>query len=699
MKQLAATYDLESYKRLFVANIYVPKHPTQKKFSYVLDAERDSIESQYETIGRLLKFMGDPDYLIIGYNSQSYDDLLIRHMRTLNNEGSPIDAKTDYLTRELQEATATIIEHGKSEFTKALKYSKSMPNSLDLFALLNPLPSLKKVEIRLRSRNVQDLPYPPSYDEPFTQEQVDEVVDYCWNDVMETHNLYEQHGKGAHQLRVSLQDLFDIKAPKLESLSEPQVAERTMMELYGRKTGCYGQTLRTMAEATTEHYISMEQPIRFADVIPDMIAFDDHDLATMLDTLKSKSTPVSTSGHPSTTILQNTITLGETSYQMGGGGLHSVDEPGVITPRSPTAQLIDVDVASYYPAILINNKLHPAHLEESFSALYQQIRDERIRIKRANSKDPNAHALKIVINSLFGKTASRYSPFYDPSITLAITITGQLALLMLIEMFEDQSIKVVSANTDGVTVELEEYDTASFKEICEIWQEMTDFELEETHYAKIARRDVNNYCALTTDGDIKRKGIFTRPDLKHDVKASVVQQMAENHLLFDQPIHPDALPEKPTLFDYFYHFSATKGFAVAHDDMTGAAKGYNEWTVRLKNGEVKTKRQVPKPKNIHPDHPDPKVVPPVPPKSSLTLQKSNRWYISTDPAYADHVIRKTGGKEGKPIRTISVPNSDRSKIMNLVDQEDPYLLPDDLDVDYYIEQAKKLVKSVTGEPK
>jgi DNA polymerase elongation subunit (family B) len=71
---------------------------------------------------------------------------------------------------------------------------------------------------------------------------------------------------------------------------------------------------------------------------------------------------------------------------MGGGGLHSVDTPAVITPSSPEHQLIDVDVASYYPAILINHKLHPEHLTVGFAEVYEGIRDERIRIKRAGQK-------------------------------------------------------------------------------------------------------------------------------------------------------------------------------------------------------------------------------------------------------------------------------------------------------------------------
>jgi len=56
-----------------------------------------------------------------------------------------------------------------------------------------------------------------------------------------------------------------------------------------------------------------------------------------------------------------------------------------------------------------------------------------------------ANTLKTLLNGSFGKLGSRYSIFYAPTEMLQVTITGQLALLMLIEMMELCGIPVVSA--------------------------------------------------------------------------------------------------------------------------------------------------------------------------------------------------------------------------------------------------------------
>lgn len=57
---------------------------------------------------------------------------------------------------------------------------------------------------------------------------------------------------------------------------------------------------------------------------------------------------------------------------------------------------------------------------------------------------------KIVLNGTFGKLGSKYSFLYSPNLMIQVTITGQLALLMLIEALEAAGISVVSANTDGI---------------------------------------------------------------------------------------------------------------------------------------------------------------------------------------------------------------------------------------------------------
>jgi len=90
-------------------------------------------------------------------------------------------------------------------------------------------------------------------------------------------------------------------------------------------------------------------------------------------------------------------------------------------------------------------------MADHFQTIYQKILDDRLAAK--NSGDSvTSNTIKIVLNGSFGKLGSKWSILYAPRLLLQVTLTGQLALLMLIEMIEDAGIPVVSANTDGIVI-------------------------------------------------------------------------------------------------------------------------------------------------------------------------------------------------------------------------------------------------------
>ena len=686
------TYDLETYPHLF---LYIARNSETSELTIHYITSDTSETECFRILSEINAHTNVLTNQFVGYNSSKFDDPIIRVLKDYLQDKLPTAWSTLHPTQLFYTAAQQFIEHDKSELTRKYRNDTRAPRSIDLMALLNPMPSLKKVEIRNRHHNVQDLPFAHDHDTPFTEQEIQTVIEYCINDVDATEGLLTKAGVNAYKLRLRLQEKYALPPKKLESLSEPQTAEQIMIELYCNENDIHTGKLRNQAEDTVHKYTttgSDKQHIDVSTIIPDWIEFDTDEMNDLLEGIKSQQIEVKDSGHPDTSILKHVVTIGNKQYQMGGGGLHSVDDARVIRPRSSYHHIVDVDVASYYPAIMINNRLHPEHLNENWVDLYTTIRDERLVAKRSGNK-VDANALKIVINSLFGKTSSRYSPFYDPAMMLSVTLTGQLALLMLIEQFDLFDIEVLSANTDGITVEYSDGQRDFMTKLCKNWENETNFELEEIEYKALARRDVNNYCALTIPAEggsstIKRKGIFTRPSIKHDVKASIVQRMVEEHLLEQKPL---AIPSDVTIYDFLYHFSATKEFQPHFDDMTGYRKEMREWTVQLKDGTVKSKFQNPPPKNIHPDHPDPIVHPELPTASRTPLQKSNRSYISNNPALRYTVIRKTGGKNNS---TVTVPNSERAVIMNKIDNPD--LLPDDLDYEYYLDQARELIETITG---
>jgi hypothetical protein len=115
---------------------------------------------------------------------------------------------------------------------------------------------------------------------------------------------------------------------------------------------------------------------------------------------------------------------------------------------------------------------------------------------------------KIQINGSFGKLGSKWSKLYSPHLMIQTTVTGQLALLMFIECMEVNGFRVLSANTDGVTVKCPRARRDEMATLVEMWEEKTGFTTEETEYLSVHSRDVNSYCAIKPDGKLKLKGAF-----------------------------------------------------------------------------------------------------------------------------------------------------------------------------------------------
>jgi hypothetical protein len=203
------------------------------------------------------------------------------------------------------------------------------------------------------------------------------------------------------------------------------------------------------------------------------------------------------------------VNVGDGIYRMGIGGLHS-SETSVAFFSDAENDLVDRDVASYYPRILLNCQLAPKSLGKSFLVVYQDLVNRRLEAKAAGNLAVSEN-LKVSINGTFGKTGSPYSVLYAPEVTLQITVAGQLYLLMLIERIEAAGIPVVSANTDGVLMRCPKSMNDIMLAVVKEWEEITGFETEETRYKAVYARDVNCYLAVKLNDKLKGKSVLSDP--------------------------------------------------------------------------------------------------------------------------------------------------------------------------------------------
>jgi len=214
---------------------------------------------------------------------------------------------------------------------------------------------------------------------------------------------------------------------------------------------------------------------------------------------------------PCSNIEHNTlIRIGGSAYKMGIGGLHST-ESQIVHVADEQYEITDHDVASYYPSLILRTGIAPQQIGQQFQHIYRQWYDRRLAAKRAGDKK-TANSLKTLLNGTFGKLGSMWSIFYAPTEMIQVTVTGQLALLMLIEMLELHGIQVVSANTDGIVLRTRRDMTWLRDQVIAWWESVTQFETERTDYTMLASRDVNSFAAVKPDGTVKLKGAYAPPE-------------------------------------------------------------------------------------------------------------------------------------------------------------------------------------------
>ena len=429
--------------------------------------------------------------LIIGFNSRDYDfPMLWGALQGLS-------------TQRLHELSDTIIfrerEH-KFSIEKEFGFRVGFANHIDLQQVAPAAAtfcSLKQYGSRMHVKRVQDLPIDPN--QPLTDDEMIDIRSYCVNDLDITHTLYEKL-KSAIDLRIEMGMNY---GEDLRSLSDAQVAEKILSTEIASNTGKKPQVPR-IAKGTV---FSFHKHLYMQFYTPALQAMLKRIWETDFTIDENGKIIVKLEGGSMSGTSLWEVKIGQTTYRLGIGGLHSTEQKQTYFSGEEYT-LFDRDVASYYPMIILNQGLYPAHIGTAFLDTYRDIVERRLKAKAAGDKT-TAYSLKIAINGSFGKLGSKWSFLYAPELLLQVTLSGQLTLLMLIEMLEYCRIPVISANTDGIVVKCPVGRESDYLTVVSQWETITGFSTEETRYASLHSRDVNNYIAITEDGKIKAKGAYT----------------------------------------------------------------------------------------------------------------------------------------------------------------------------------------------
>lgn len=449
------------------------------------------------------------NFLVITFNGTHYDI----PMMTL--------ALTGASNEQLKFASDWIINGKRKSWEFYEHFGLREPRWIDHIDLMEVAfgdGSLKLYGGRLHSKRLQDLPIDP--DTRITPEMRTVVRPYCGNDLDTTEDL-ARHLQPQLELRMSMSTMYGTD---LRSKSDAQIAEAVIRKEIGdllkrkvEKPRVPAGTAFTYDPPAFLSFQTEQLQIRLAEVSASKFIVDD------------KGSPVEPPA-----LDGMVVAIGAGRYRMGIGGLHSSEQNTAHFADSETV-LMDADVTSFYPSIILQCGLFPEHLTDAFLKTYRSIFNRRVQAKRNKDKVVDL-ALKITLNASFGKFGNRYSTLYSPKLLLQVTITGQFALLMLIEALHEDGIECVSANTDGIVLKFNKSRLEDVRANIAAWSEKTGFGMEETFYKALFSRDVNNYLALKVEGGIKGKGDYADISISKNPSNAVVNTAVKAFLEHGTPV-------------------------------------------------------------------------------------------------------------------------------------------------------------------
>lgn len=463
-----------------------PISPDDENFNWVANWVANSIDTNqsFERLEWILKHA-----LIVTFNGTLFD-IPILALALAGQTCAQLKSAGDKIIQQVCKPWQVL---------KSAKVKKLNINHIDLIEVApGVMTSLKIYAGRMHAPRMQDLPFP--HDSVLSDDQISIVRYYCVNDLTATAfcfvNLREQL-----ELRQSMSERYGMD---LRSKSDAQIAEAVINGELQRLT--FAQPERPTIATGTRYYYNK----------PSFVSFKTPLLQRTLDSILKWEFWLEENGYIQLPVDPETnksislkVQIGNGIYTIGIGGLHS-NETTVCHKADSDHVILDRDVTSYYPSIILNLELYPKHLGTAFLQVYRLIVQRRIEAKK-NKNKAEAETLKIVVNGSFGKLGSKWSTLYAPDLLMTVTITGQLCLLMLVEALELAGITVCSANTDGIISKCPKSKRNEFNRIFADWEKLTGFATEETEYTALYSRDVNNYIAVKPDGKTKAKGVYFNP--------------------------------------------------------------------------------------------------------------------------------------------------------------------------------------------
>lgn len=453
-------YDFEVFKNDWLVVIM---DMTNKK-EHIIINNKDELESVYNE---------HKNDIWIGYNNKGYDQYIFKGILCGFNP---------------KEINDFIILQGNPgyKFSNIL-YKIPMINYDVCIAGDGGLKSLEG----FRGANIHESSIPFDLDRKLTDEEIEETIKYCKNDVIETIEVFLTR-KEEFDSQFSLIKTFNLPLSNLSKTKAQLTADILgAVRIHGRKD---------------EFDISIPTTLRI-EKYKEVVNW----YKNPLNRDYNKELNIDIAGVPHT---------------FAWGGIHGAREKYI-----ESGYFINVDVASYYPALMIEYDYLSRNVSDKNK--YREIRDTRLKLKA--EKNPMQQPYKIVLNGCYGAMKDPNNNLYDPLQANNVCVTGQLLLLDLIEKLEPFA-EIIQSNTDGILIKMPKNQDKDkwfnlIDDICYEWESRTRMQLEFDEFVRVCQKDVNNYVIVSSDGKYKSKGAYVKKLSSLDYDLPIVNKAVTEYLI------------------------------------------------------------------------------------------------------------------------------------------------------------------------
>ena len=449
------------------------------KTEIVIVNNPDQLKEYYE------KFKNE---IFVGYNIREYDSYIFKGILAGFN---PYEINEHIITKGL----------------KGYQFSNVFREyPLIIYDLIQLNTSLKQLEA-MQGHNVYESEVDFRLDRKLTKKEIEETIEYCRNDVEETINLFTQLKSG-----------FDSR---LELINEFKLPLSEMS-----KTN--SQTIATILGAVRRDCTD-EFNLNFPPYL-DKVKKYKH----VIDWYRTFKTDREFTDEEKKELYgkKYSVEVAGVKHDFGWGGLH-----GAKPKYYGEGYFLHIDVNSYYPSLMISHNYFSRAVDKEGSERFKMVYSENLRLKKFPELKKKREVYKLICNSTYGCFKDRYNPLYDPLQANNICVTGQLALLLLIEMLEPHC-ELIQSNTDGLIVRLYNLDDYELiDDICWEWEQMTGVKLAfDPIITKIYQKDVNNYLFINEDGEVEAKGAYVKKLSPLDNDLPIVNKAMREYMINGTPV-------------------------------------------------------------------------------------------------------------------------------------------------------------------